>query len=173
VATFDPAQDKAGGVTTMKILLAIDGSSHSQDAVDEVAKRPWPLNSIIRVLSVFEPYTPPATEFVLAGATLDDITRQQITEANRLTTGAAGAIKAANLSTEVVVREGDPRSAIVDEADEWGADLIVVGSHGRTGIKRLLLGSVAEAVVGHAHCSIEVVRRRQPVAARSAPTKPS
>ena len=157
----------------MKILLAIDGSSHSQDAVDEVAKRPWPLNSTIRVLSVIQPYTPPATEFVLAGSTLDDIARQQIEEANRLTAGAAGALEAAHVSTEVVVREGDPRSAIVDEADEWGADLIVVGSHGRTGITRLLLGSVAEAVVGHAHCSIEVVRRREPPAARSAVPKPS
>jgi nucleotide-binding universal stress UspA family protein len=157
----------------MKILLAIDGSTHSQDAVDEVAKRPWPVHSTIRVLSVIQPYTPPATEFVLAGATLDDLTRQQIEEANRLTAGAAGALEAARLSTEVVVRQGDPRSAIVDEADEWGADLIVVGSHGRTGVTRLLLGSVAEAVVGHAHCSIEVVRRRDPHAARSAVPKPS
>jgi nucleotide-binding universal stress UspA family protein len=157
----------------MKILLAVDGSSQSQDAVDEVAKRPWPVNSTIRVLSVFRPYTPPATEFVLAGATLDDMTRQQIAEADRLAAGAADAVKAANLSTEAVVREGDPRSAIVDEADEWGADLIVVGSHGRTGIKRLLLGSVAQAVVGHAHCSIEVVRRREPRTTRSAHTTPS
>jgi hypothetical protein len=49
----------------MKILLAVDGSAHSQVAVDEIARRPWPSKSTVRVLSVIQPYTPPATEFVL------------------------------------------------------------------------------------------------------------
>jgi nucleotide-binding universal stress UspA family protein len=61
------------------------------------------------------------------------------------------------------VRYGDARSCIVDEAKEWGADLIVVGSHGYTGLKRLLLGSVAQSVVTHAPCSVEVVRGKQDV----------
>jgi nucleotide-binding universal stress UspA family protein len=146
----------------MKILLAVDGSPHSQSAVDEVARRPWPSKSTIRVLSVIQPYTPPATEIVLAGATLEDIRQQQTSEAERLTARVADVVKATNISTDTAVREGDPRSAIVDEADKWGADLIVVGSHGRTGVKRWLLGSVAQAVVGHAPCSVEVVRRREP-----------
>jgi nucleotide-binding universal stress UspA family protein len=60
---------------------------------------------------------------------------------------------------EPIVRRGDPRSAIVDVAKEWRAELIVVGSHGRTGPRRLLLGSVAEYVVRHAPCSVEVSRR--------------
>jgi nucleotide-binding universal stress UspA family protein len=145
----------------MKILLAVDESPHSQEAVDEVARRPWPSHSIIRVLSVIQPYTPPATEFVLTGATLEDMRRQQTLEAERLTNRAAEAVKTLSVSPETVVREGDPRSEIVDEAVEWGADLIVVGSHGRTGIKRWLLGSVASAVVSHAPCSVEVVRPRQ------------
>jgi nucleotide-binding universal stress UspA family protein len=59
------------------------------------------------------------------------------------------------------VRHGDPRSVTIDEATEWRADLIVVGSHGYTGIKRLLLGSVAHSVVSHAPCSVEVVRQKQ------------
>ena len=146
----------------MKILLAVDGSPHSQDAVDEIARRPWPPEVTIRVLSAIQPYTPPATEFVLAGATLEDMRRKQTSEAEGLTARAAAAVKSASVTTETVVREGDPRSAIVDEAEEWGADLIVVGSHGRTGLKRWLLGSVAQAVVGHAPCSVEVVRRREP-----------
>ena len=146
----------------MKILLAVDGSSHSQEAVDEVARRPWPSRSTVRVLSVIQPYPPPATEFVLAGATAEDIRRQQTADAEQLTARAADAVKAADVSAETAVREGDPRSAIVDEADEWGADLIVVGSHGRTGVKRWLLGSVAGAIVSHAPCSVEVVRRREP-----------
>ena len=114
----------------MKILLAVDGSPHSQVAVDEVARRPWPPKSTIRVLSVIQPYTPPATDVVLAGATLEDIRLQQTSDAERLTGRMADAVKTTDMSTETAVREGDPRSAIVDEANEWGADLIVVGSHG-------------------------------------------
>jgi nucleotide-binding universal stress UspA family protein len=144
----------------MRILLAIDGSSHSEAAVDEVARRPWPSNSTVRVLSVIQPYTPPATEFVLAGATLEAIGQQQASTAEQIAGRAVDALTPAGLATETVVRAGDPRSAIVDEAEEWGADLIVVGSHGRTGLGRWLLGSVAQAVVGHAPCSVEVIRQR-------------
>jgi nucleotide-binding universal stress UspA family protein len=54
--------------------------------------------------------------------------------------------------------EGDPKSQILDVAKEWKADMIVVGSHGRTGLNRFLMGSVSQGVVNHAHCSVEVVR---------------
>ena len=145
----------------MRILLAIDGSPHSQVAVDEIARRPWPATSTVRIVAVIQPYVPPATEFV-AGATLEDVRQQQASTAELVTGRAANALREAGLSTETTVREGDPRSAIVDESDEWRADLIVVGSHGRTGLTRWLLGSVAQAIVGHASCSVEVVRRREP-----------
>lgn len=145
----------------MKVLLAIDGSPPSQAAIDAVAHRPWPAGATVRILSVIQPYTPPATEIVLADATLDEIRKRQAAEADRLTKQAGERIAAlGQLSVETAIREGDPRTAIVDVADEWPADLIVVGSHGRTGLKRLMLGSVAQSVVAHAHCSVEVVRRR-------------
>jgi nucleotide-binding universal stress UspA family protein len=144
----------------MKILLAIDGSAPSKDAIDEVAHRPWPSPSTLRILSVIQPYTPPATEMVLASATLEEIRQHQAQDAEQLTRHAGERIVAPGLSVETAVREGDPRTAIVDAADEWEADLIVVGSHGRTGLERLVMGSVAQAVVAHAHCSVEVVRRR-------------
>lgn len=144
----------------MKIILAIDGSAHSQDAIEEVARRPWPSPSTLRILSVIQPYTPPATEVVLASATLEQIGQRQAQEAEQLTQHARERLAASGLPVETAVREGDPRTAIVDAADEWQADLIVVGSHGRTGLTRLVLGSVAQAVVAHAHCSVEVVRRR-------------
>ena len=57
------------------------------------------------------------------------------------------------------VEVGDIRERIIDSAEEWGADLIVVGSHGRSGIPRLLLGSVAEFVGRHTKCSVEILRR--------------
>jgi nucleotide-binding universal stress UspA family protein len=144
----------------MKILLAIDGSAASDDAVDEVRRRPWPTPSTVRILSVIQPYTPPATEIVLAAATINDIRARQAEEAERHATAAGERIAAPGLTVETAVHEGDPRSAIIDAADDWNADLIVVGSHGRTGLKRMLLGSVAQSVVAHAHCSVEVARRR-------------
>ena len=150
----------------MKILLAIDGSPHSQDAVDEIARRPWPTGTAVRLVSVIRPYAPPATEVVLAAATVDTIRQQQMSDAEQLTARAGELLAEPGLSVETVVREGDARSAILDEAESWGADLIVVGSHGRTGLKRLVLGSVAAAVVAHAHCSVEVVRRQRAAAAR-------
>jgi nucleotide-binding universal stress UspA family protein len=144
----------------MKILLAIDGSAPSQDAIEEVARRPWPSPSTLRILSVIQPYTPPATEIVLASATLEEVRQRQAQDAEQLTRQAREGVSASGLSVETAVREGDPRTAIIDAADEWQADLIVVGSHGRTGLTRLVMGSVAQAVVAHAHCSVEVVRRR-------------
>jgi nucleotide-binding universal stress UspA family protein len=144
----------------MKILLAIDGSAPSQDAIEEVARRPWPSPSTLRILSVIQPYTPPATEIVLASATLEEVRQRQAQDAEQLTRQAREGVSASGLSVETAVREGDPRTAIIDAADEWQADLIVVGSHGRTGLTRLVMGSVAQAVVAHAHCSKEVVRRR-------------
>lgn len=69
----------------MRILLPVDGSAVSDAAIDEIRRRPWPSPSTVRILSVIQPYTPPATEFVLAGATLQEIREQQATEAERLT----------------------------------------------------------------------------------------
>jgi len=56
------------------------------------------------------------------------------------------------------VAQGDPKSLIIDAAEEWHADLIVLGSHGRNSLDRFLMGSVSDAIVRHAHCSVEVVR---------------
>ena len=146
----------------MKILLAVDGSEHSAAAADAVAGRPWPPGTTMRVLSAVERVTPPAAEvWYDAGGSLER-TREELTRrAELLTAGVADTLRAGALTAETAVREGDPRSVIVDEAEEWGADLIVVGSHGYTGLKRWLLGSVAQSVVSHAPCSVEVVRRKQ------------
>jgi nucleotide-binding universal stress UspA family protein len=57
-----------------------------------------------------------------------------------------------------LVEKGDPRAVIVDHAARWNADLIVLGSHGFKGLDRLLIGSVSEAVLRHAPCSVEIVR---------------
>jgi nucleotide-binding universal stress UspA family protein len=146
----------------MKILLAIDGSEYSADAVKAVAGRPWPEGTEVRVLTAVEPVVPPATELWYdAGGSLERARQEIQTRAEQLTAGVVETLRAVGLTAEAAVRDGEPRSAIVDEAREWDADLIVLGSHGYTGLKRWLLGSVAQAVVGHAPCSVEVVRKKQ------------
>jgi nucleotide-binding universal stress UspA family protein len=145
----------------MRILLPVDGSAPAQEALDEVARRPWPMPSSVRVLSVVRPYAPPAIEFVPGTFTLQEVLEQHQIEAEQIAARAADRLAQTGLSVDTAVRQGDPRAAIVDEATEWGADLIVIGSHGHTGLKRLLLGSVAQAVVAHAPCSVEVARHRR------------
>ncbi|MBI3491883.1 MAG: universal stress protein [Acidobacteria bacterium] len=152
----------------MKILLAVDDSSHSQDVVAEVLARPWPSDSSIRVLTAIADYPPTAVEFVLAGETAGTIQDERVETAKELTSRIAESLKRTGLTIDTVVRHADARAAIVDEAKEWGADLIVMGSHGHTGVKRWLIGSVAQSVVAHAPCSVEVVRRPASTADRPA-----
>jgi nucleotide-binding universal stress UspA family protein len=141
----------------MRILVAIDGSEPSGAAVRAVSQRPWPAGSTVRVLAVARPVVPPG-ELPLAGASYDQMAKAVAEEAGKVAARAADALQKSGLAVESAVREGDPRAEIVLEAERWGADLVVVGSHGRTGMKRWLMGSVAEYVVRHAHCSVEVAR---------------
>jgi nucleotide-binding universal stress UspA family protein len=146
----------------MKILLAVDSSEYSAAAIKELAKRPWPKNSTVRVLSVVEPYPAIAVEPWAGGReSLETLEREMRRRADNLTRKTVDRLKTKELKVEAVVRTGGPSSEIVDEAREWSADLIVLGSHGYTGVKRFILGSVALYVVGHAPCSVEVVRQKQ------------
>ena len=145
----------------MKILLAVDDSKYSDAAIREVMKRPWPAKSTIRVVTVAEKLPPPAAElWIDAHGSLEAAEGQVHEHAAKISKKAAAKLGGKGVKIESVTRDGNPRSAIVDEAERWKADLIVVGSHGRTGVTRLLIGSVAQSVVSHAPCSVEVVRKR-------------
>jgi nucleotide-binding universal stress UspA family protein len=151
----------------MKILLSTDDSDYSVQALKSVANRPWPDGTVIKVLSVEELIV---LDGQIAGFPLSSVYPQSLLE--ELTTQArdraSSAVKAARESlqhTGMKVLDdqakqlGEPRAVILDTAKTWGADLIVLGSHGRRGIDRFLLGSVSEAVAIHAHCSVEVIRK--------------
>jgi nucleotide-binding universal stress UspA family protein len=145
----------------VKILLAIDGSEHSARTVDALGSHPWPSGSTVRVLSVVDQVVTATPEVAIFSAETIEAERQQLVRvADELTTRFANWLCSSGLTAEKKVLAGDPKSVIIDEAQEWGADLIVVGSHGHTGIKRWLLGSVAQSVVSHAPCSVYVVRER-------------
>jgi nucleotide-binding universal stress UspA family protein len=148
----------------MKILLAVDGSPCSDAAVEEVAKRPWPEGSMIKVLTTYELPVPPTAEtWALPLNYFDEMDVALGKQAQNVVDGAVQKLKSKlheSIALDGIVLPGPPRTVILDEAERWDADLIVVGSHGYRAWERFLLGSVSHAVVSHAKCSVEVVRCR-------------
>ena len=150
----------------MKILLATDGSECSAKAAYSVANRPWPDQSEIRITSVVQLATPDSTTCLglsspYPSALLEQLWNETRARAEEAVADARKVLVAAGLKVCdcKATPTGEPRAYILDEAKAWGADLIVLGSHGRHGLERLLVGSVSESVAVHAHCSVEVVRR--------------
>jgi nucleotide-binding universal stress UspA family protein len=146
----------------MKILLAIDESEYSRAAINEVGKRSWPARSTVRVLTVVAPFPQMAIEpWYGGGESLEKLDTELKRRASSLTKKTVERLKKKDLRVQSVVRSGSPAAEIVDEAEKWAADLIVLGSHGYGAIKRVFLGSVALSVVSHAPCSVEIVRRKE------------
>jgi nucleotide-binding universal stress UspA family protein len=145
----------------MKVLLAIDGSAHSGAALDAVATRAWPPGTEIRVLTVNHSGWPLAWDpfFTMASAHMDSVLEQQ-RDAPALLNCAVQRLheRAPALPVSTKMIDGVPHEAIVQEAEAWGADLIVLGSHGYGRIQRAILGSVAAAVAVEAPCAVEIVR---------------
>lgn len=147
----------------MKILLAIDGSPFSRAAVEHVAGRPWPKGTAVEVLTVVHSAVPMAIDPALVIAAIHvDQTEEQRRRASALVEDAAEQLRhrAPDLAVTTRILEGTPKDVIVDEAEAWGATLIVLGSHGHGRFRRMMLGSVAGAVVANAPCSVAVVRAR-------------
>jgi nucleotide-binding universal stress UspA family protein len=148
----------------MKILLATDGSDYSKAAVNSVAERPWPEGSEVKIISAMEvPYAPTTEAWVMPDSyysELDRVTRGQAEAAVKDAVERIESGKASGLEIVTKIISGSARVVILEEAERWGADLIVLGSHGYSGWQRFLLGSVSHAVATHAHCSVEIVRQK-------------
>jgi nucleotide-binding universal stress UspA family protein len=146
----------------MKILLAVDGSPCSDAAVEEVSRRPWPDGSSIKVLTTYELPSPPTPEaWALPINFFDEMDLALRKQAENIVDRAIEKLKprlSITISLDAQIAPGSPQSVILDEAEAWDADLIVVGSHGYRAWQRFLLGSVSQSVVSHAKCSVEVVR---------------
>ena len=146
----------------MKILIAVDGSPCSDAAVEEVGRRPWPEGSSVKVLSAFELPTPPTPEaWALPINYFQEMDAALRNQAQMIVERALEKLKPKINKTIAIDGQclpGPPRTVILDEAEDWGADLIVVGSHGYSAWERFLLGSVSQSVISHAKCSVEIVR---------------
>lgn len=144
----------------MKILLAIDDSSFGEAALRMLAAQHAAQPHQIRILTVLEPIVPLsfAETPMVYGPRLDEMVRDRAKASAKLLRSAAAKLRGKGFRVSTVMREGDVRREIVQEAEKWKARLIVLGSHSRHGIARVLLGSVSEYVARHAPCSVEIVR---------------
>jgi nucleotide-binding universal stress UspA family protein len=151
----------------MKIMLAIDDSSCSQAAVRAVPAQFRSESTEVRILSVVEPISVyvSADAFPHFTPQVMEIEDERKTQANDLVNRVAKDLQAAGFKTSQLVDFGDAKTIIIDDATKWGADVIVLGSHGWKGLNRFLLGSVSDAVARHAPCSVEIVREPQGQAA--------
>jgi nucleotide-binding universal stress UspA family protein len=140
----------------MKILLAMDDSDFSNAALSAVISQFKPEGTEVKVLNVVQPMTFEAVPEMSKNYAPELEGQRQA--GKELVARAAKTLTTAGFKTSTAVEQGDVRLKIIDAAAEWGADLIVTGSHGRGLVGRFLLGSAAEFVARNAQCSVEVVR---------------
>jgi nucleotide-binding universal stress UspA family protein len=144
----------------MRVLIGVDDSTYSRTALEFVRKVSWPADTTVMVVSSV---TPPTIGYMTDYSPAENLALEtsiaELTKSSReLVTRSEKLLRAPNLRTESHVLEGDPRETLIEYAKANQVDLIVVGSHGRTGFQKLLLGSVASHLVTHAPCSVLVVK---------------
>jgi nucleotide-binding universal stress UspA family protein len=144
----------------VKILIGIDGSPHSKAALDYVKNMTWPKETKVIVLAVSIPIIAYTAVDARGMSWMQSAEEEMTAQAQDLAARAEGELRGAGLTTEARIVKGDPRDALIDTARSLHADLVVVGSHGRTGLAKLVLGSVATHVVTHAPCSVLVVKMK-------------
>jgi len=155
-----------------RILVAIDDSSTSAKALDEAIALAHMLGSQLRIAHISD--EGPITQHGRGIGTYLDIEKvkdEMRAQGNRLLDAAVAKAAAAGCQADrVLLESGRNRVAerIIEAARDWGADLVVIGSHGRRGFERLLVGSVAERLVRIATTSLMLVRETDPSAVGSA-----
>ena len=141
---------KRGSIDTYeapRVLVGVDGSPDSDAAVAAVAARNWPSGTAVHVVAVVDPKIDsgptPEIRAAAARARVEQIARQL---ADR------------GLTLTIEILDGDPKQALLAEAEAWKADCIFVGARGLSAVERILLGSVSATLATQASCSVEVVR---------------
>jgi nucleotide-binding universal stress UspA family protein len=142
-----------------RIVVGTDGSETAGEAVRQATELAKATGATLDIVSAFHP----VSQERLRGEASEvpgDVAyavgpREDV---NVILEGAAGPAKAEGVEVQTHPREGDPADAIIDVAEDLGADLIVVGNKGMTGAKRFLLGSVPNKISHHAPTSVYIVR---------------
>ena len=142
-----------------RIVVGTDGSETASEAVRQAAELAKISKSELNLVSAYEPVSQSQLREEardVPGDASNVVNPRE--EVNVILEKAAGTAKKAKVEVRQHPREGDPADAILDVAEERGADLIVVGNKGMTGAKRFLLGSVPNKVSHHAPCSVLIIR---------------
>jgi len=133
-----------------RILVAMDRSKYSEKAFDQAISIAKICKSLLFVISVIDLY-PEVNEIVLTHE------EKMLMGTRAFLEGVKDRAAKENIPCETIMHVGgQPHKFIIHEAKEKNVDLIVMGTHGRTGLNKLLIGSVAERVVGHAPCAVMV-----------------
>ena len=144
----------------MKIMIAYDGSECADAALGDLQRAGLPADVSAMVVSVAEQWLPTPRSFGMVETHFTEESPNVYERAEAQATGAAGQIRAAYSGWEIKAETlfGSPARAILEKADEWKPELIVVGSHGRSSLGRLFLGSVSQKILTEARCSVRVAR---------------
>lgn len=134
-----------------KILITTDGSKYSKAATGRAIDFAMAYGGELKVLSIVDM---PAEFYGEAPDAVEDL----INKAKAYVEDVKKQAEAAGVKTETLVREGETYRIILDVAEDLGVNAIVMGSHGKTGLRRLLMGSVTEKVIGYASCPVLVVK---------------
>ena len=158
----------------MRVLLPVDESTCSERSVQTIIDGFRPDDTQVKVLHAVEwmREMPLCFQHAHGPAAGDDVVQshtKSFDRAREMVERVAAQLEFKGFHATVSTPDADPRHAIVEAAREWPADLIVMGSHGRRGLDRILVGSVAEWVVRHAPCSVDIVRVPVAAAEREAP----
>jgi len=142
----------------MKILIAVDDSPCSRAAVQFVRRMQLPAATRVTILSAVQVAVPVYSEVYVPTADTEEIVKDKMRAHQELVSRAELELRDTGFVTKARVLEGDPRALILRAAREEQADMIVVGSHGRSGLAKLVMGSVAAHIMSHAPCSVLVVK---------------
>ena len=144
----------------LHLLMGIDGSPDAAAAVQAVAARAWPVASTVRLVTALDARMSTALAFKRLPQETGTVARDAETSVSIAQTvePLAELLRSRGLSVASVMKEGDPKQVLLDEAEQWEADCIFVGARGLRRVERFLLGSVSAAVAARARCSVEVVR---------------
>jgi nucleotide-binding universal stress UspA family protein len=150
------------------ILIATDFSPTSSDAFEEAVRLARELGSELKILHVYELPAPLALPYATASL-YEGLDREARASAEHRLARMIEKARERGVAATPLLRQGYPDGEIVDAAERERADLLVLGTHGRRGASRLLVGSIAARVVANAPCPVLTIRpRAEEVAARRA-----
>ena len=154
------ARTRRRDAASLRLIIGVDNSLYSNAAVDAVSRREWPAGTEVRLVVVVDtimevapdPSEPSVMKWIEVG---DEENWDQVKE---IFQPSVEKLRSAGLAAAVMIKRGNPKAEVLEEAESWGADCIFLGAKGVRGIDRLLLGSVSLSAAAYAQCSVEIVR---------------